>query len=92
MKLKCIGGPMNGHFNDDYRELRHGDQVRVREPRKYDITAPVFLDPHKMSEMMTDMVHYYKVVQFSLGDEIKYKFLIPVDWTEKQALRFALTE
>ncbi len=60
MKLKCIGGPCDGQ-RIDCPGVKTGDYVRVREQRKYDPEAPIYLDPYKMSEMVTDIVHIYRI-------------------------------
>lgn len=93
MKLKCIGGPCHNKIISDCSD-KIGDYVKVREPRKYDITAPVHLDPYKASEMMTDIIHYYIVDRISYKDENigigQIKFLRYKELGTWDAIRIAL--
>ena len=94
MKLKCIGGPCNNKIISDCSD-RIGDTVSVREPRKFDITASIPLDPYKASEMMTDIIHYYIVDAINYNDGgqvVKFKFLRFSDISVYRALEIALTK
>lgn len=71
MKLKCIGGPMHG-VRIDCPNPRIGDGVQVREARKVDINTPIYLDPHKMAEMVTDIIHLYVIENLAYKDNEGY--------------------
>lgn len=95
MKLKCIGGPCHDKIISDCSD-RLGDHVQVREPRKFDITAPIHLDPYEASKMMTDIIHYYIVDVIkhrdSDGGVTEIKFLRFPDISVARALEIALTK
>lgn len=95
MLLKCIGGECDGeHKNvDDYYKV--GDQIRVMGKMKYDL--PDFSQEvkdwreGKVPDYMTIKYYLYKIecIHFSKDDRVL--FLIPTDWTTKQALMPLLT-
>lgn len=93
MKLKCIGGPCHNQIINDCSD-KLGDHVQVREPRKFDITAPMVLDPYKASEMMTDIIHYYIVDSITYKNENmgsdQIKFLRYLELATWDTIRIAL--
>ncbi|MDE2031364.1 MAG: hypothetical protein KGI58_03865 [Patescibacteria group bacterium] len=83
MKLKCIGGECDGKImNVDYW-YRTGDHVRVQKVPDYVITDYV-----EDLKSMTVEFYLYKIACLHFSKDDKMQFLIPHDWSDKQAILY----
>jgi hypothetical protein len=92
MKLKCIGGPCDGDFHSVDNNFRSGDLTRVPAKIEFNIgsfeeeltafregrTPKNFSIPYYMYKLST--LHFS-----DRGNDI-LKFLIPVEWSDREAV------
>lgn len=87
MKLKCIGGPLDGYRYDvkDY-QIKYNELVQL--PKPISELAANF-DPNKIPEVLEVPYFIYKVSSFTFSSKNKYDvyhFLIPHDWSNREAM------
>jgi len=87
MKLKCIGGELDGQsFDVDERRycLRNNEPVQIRKPLSLSVSLP-------MEEQATIKYYTYKVFIMHFNERNEYsevRYLIPNDWTSREAVLF----
>lgn len=84
MQLKCIGGLNDGesHFIND----RHKPNDWVRVPAKVKPVKPYDFDEF-LQKNITVGYSTYLVTSLHFGKDDRMLFLIPTDWTYKQAIQ-----
>lgn len=85
MKLKCIGGFADGQIVDLPHYYKVGDLHRVYDREA--TSAAVMFDP-KVLEIETVYYLVYRVTVFCFDRDDTYKFLVPYNWTDKEAIMF----
>lgn len=90
MKLKCVGGVHDGEYVylDNY--YRTGDVVKV--PEKLQSIKQTNFNPHEIPMEIVSKYELYKVDQIHFSKDDYVMFLIPYNWTSKEAFLFQLNK
>ena len=82
MKLQCVGGFFDGSVQEVPDDRKNHDCWRIIEIPNQSVLD---FDPNKIPEMIVYKDHIYRIIEFYFEKDEKIKFLIPQDWTPKQA-------
>lgn len=94
-RLKCIGGEAHGKFMEVPDNIKIGDHVRIEQDIKF--KSDTFEEGlkafrgNKSLDYVTIKYLIYRITTIAYND-MKIRFLVPENWTDAAALKFALTE
>lgn len=84
MKLKCLGGINDGEWHEIDSYYRNGDWIKIHQPSQ--MLSVLEFNPEKIPSMVTEKYEIYRVTSFHFAKDDEYKFLVPKNWTDKEAI------
>lgn len=84
--LKCIGGKRDGFMWAVEDKYRVNDFVRIPETLRLSIADFMKSPREVLDETIAANYLVYKISTFHFSKDDRYDFLIPEDWTNKQAV------
>lgn len=88
-RLRCIGGNSDGVLMPTENHYRINDYIRV--PTRYECKIEDWVNK-TLPEVMTQPYNIYRIAVFNFKKEDQYYFLVPENWTDKEAILFQFSK
>lgn len=93
MKLKCIGGAMNGTVQDVANYYGEHDIVQIAAKTEFKLASfeedLAAYRENRVPNNIIDPYHIYKIAKLEMPHNTAVRFLIPENWRIEDALYFA---
>ena len=92
--MKCIGGKYDGTQIEVAEHYKVGDLIKVPEKHEFKISSTDFEDSledfrnNRTPRDLTLNYYLYRIAVFHFNKDEYYKFLVPNEWTDKQAILY----